>query len=238
MICVFTISKLFYTGMGVSQCCWCRIYWEWVLDCVVLFRLLSSCMQYWDSSLDSPLLAVSSSPLYSVRTLSFFKSFCFSSYCGSNVSKMKMCFVHSFFIRCGVGEHWAQKAGRGDWQPVLDICLHELFIDSILHSRLEMADSYHLIAHRYCHNHLVVSINKPILSRLVVVIKYLVHEICLFQESCLQIRVNAIHSQYEIIITVNNIIGGFQNRLGGWLLMGRRIKLIIIFINVLSWTVK
>lgn len=73
--------------------------------------------------------------------------------------------VYWFFIRCGVGEHWAQKACRGDWQPVLDICLHELFTDRFLCSRLEMADSFHLIAHHYCHNHLVVSINKPILSR-------------------------------------------------------------------------
>lgn len=87
-------------------------------------------------------------------------------------------FVHSFFIRCGVGEHWAQKACRGDWQPVLDICLHELFTDCILYSRLEMADSFHLIAHHYCHNHLVVSIIKPILSRclkIYVCISHLVH---------------------------------------------------------------
>lgn len=142
-------------------------------------------------------------------------------------------FVHLLFIRCGVGEHWAQKAGRGDWQPVLDICLHEHFTDSILNSRLEMADSFHIIAHHYCHNHLVVSIHKPILSRLVVW-----YEICLFQESRLQIRVSTVHSQNEIIITVNNVIGGFQSRLGGWLLMGRWIKLIVIFINALSWTVK
>jgi len=50
--------------------------------------------------------------------------------------------------------------------------------------------------------------------------------------------VKAVHSQYEIIINVNNFIGGFQSRLGGWLPMGRQIKLTIIFINVLSWIVK
>ncbi len=64
------IFSVWHVDLAVSRCCWCPIYQEWLLHWPASFLLPSSCLQCWDSLVDSQSPASLLSHPYSVRPLS------------------------------------------------------------------------------------------------------------------------------------------------------------------------